>query len=183
MYYIYKMIHIPSGRVYIGQHKLPKGKTPENDGYNGMGVIWRGIYNKHKNECIKVVIDFTDSKKIVDELEKKYIAHYKSVYGEFCVNIAPGGEGGFTCNHSIDTKYKISESKKGKSRSKETRAKMSESMKGRIPWNKGKINVYSEETRAKMSKAKSNENNPFFGKHHSKESCAKISKAAKSRYK
>ena len=62
MYYIYKMIHPQSGRVYIGQHRLPKGKTPYNDGYFGSGKIWTRIYKKHPNECVKVILDFADTK-------------------------------------------------------------------------------------------------------------------------
>lgn len=38
VYYIYKMIHVPTGRAYIGQRKLFK-RTPETDGYTGSGKI------------------------------------------------------------------------------------------------------------------------------------------------
>ena len=118
MYYIYKMIHRPSGRVYIGQHRLSKGKTPENDGYYGSGTLWRRIFKKHKDECVKVVIDYADDQKATDELEKKYIAHYRSVYGQFCVNITEGGQGGTTFGfkghrHTEDVKRTISAKKKG----------------------------------------------------------------------
>ena len=84
-------------------------------------------------------------------------------------------------NHSAETRKKISDSQKGelgfwygKSPSNETRKKISESLKGKkkplrtkehadnlskanknqIPWNKGKKNVYSDETRQKMSAAR-----------------------------
>lgn len=88
------MIHLPSGRVYIGQRKIPRNKTIETDSYFGSGKIWKQIYKKHPDECIKVIIDFANTKDEIDELEKKYIAHYKSVYEEFCVNITDGGQGG-----------------------------------------------------------------------------------------
>lgn len=110
------MIHLPSGRVYIGQRKVPKGKTPENDSYFGSGVVWSQIYKKHKDECVKVIIDYADTKDEIDELEKKYIAHYKSVYKEFCVNIADGGDGGGGMKgkkHSEITKHKMSIRHKG----------------------------------------------------------------------
>lgn len=42
---------------------------------------------------------------------------------------------------------------KGKSASEETRRKQSEAAKGRVPWNKGKINCYSKETCKKISDA------------------------------
>lgn len=68
--------------------------------------------------------------------------------------------------------------------------------KGKSAWNSGKRNVYSEETRRKMSEAKKGkplseetkrkmskvrkgEKNPNFGKHHSEESKRKMSEALK----
>lgn len=68
--------------------------------------------------------------------------------------------------------------------------------KGKSSWNSGKRNVYSEETRRKMSEAKKGkslseetkrkmsqvrkgEKNPNFGKHHSEEARRKMSEARK----
>lgn len=79
---------------------------------------------------------------------------------------------------------------KGKHHSEESKNKISITGKGRIPWNKGKTGVYSEETRRKMSqskigkclseahKKKLSENNVgMFGKHHSEETRHKISES------
>jgi hypothetical protein len=38
--------------------------------------------------------------------------------------------------------------------------------KKRIPWNKGKTGIYSEETKKKQSESKKGKKNPFFGKKH-----------------
>lgn len=113
-YYIYKMIHVPSGRIYIGQRKVPKGKTPETDSYAGSGVVWRQIYKKHKDECVKVIIDYADTKAEINELEKKWIAYYRMTRGEFCVNMSDGGEGNLGLVHTPETRAKMSESHKGK---------------------------------------------------------------------
>lgn len=43
----------------------------------------------------------------------------------------------------------------GRKHTEETRKKQSESHKGQIPWNKGKTNIYSEETLKKMHKPRS----------------------------
>lgn len=55
-----------------------------------------------------------------------------------------------------------------------------EKMRGRIPWNKGKTNVYTKQTLEKLSKSHkgklSGEKNPFFGKRHSKEILNKMKK-------
>ena len=56
-------------------------------------------------------------------------------------------------NLSEKTRKKISESNKGKKKSEEHCKKMSESLKGRTAWNKGKKDIYSEESRRKMSEA------------------------------
>ncbi len=64
--------------------------------------------------------------------------------------------------HTDETKLKLSKSnignKKnlGKKRTAESKAKSSESHKGQIPWNKGKTEIYSDESKRKMSDAKKN---------------------------
>lgn len=64
--------------------------------------------------------------------------------------------------HTVESKAKMSYSArhrktqpKGYHLSEERRKQISESQKGRVPWNKGKHGIYSEETLAKMSKANS----------------------------
>ena len=52
---------------------------------------------------------------------------------------------------SEEQKEKISKSMLGKTRSSEHCKKISESKKGKIPWNKGKKGVYSEESNKKRS--------------------------------
>lgn len=145
------MIHTGSGRVYIGKHKLPKGKTPENDNYFGSGTIWKKIFKKHPDECVKVVIDTADTEDKINLLEKKYIKHYKDVYGEFCVNIAEGGSGGGMNGNvcSCETRIKLAESRRGKRHSEETKRKIAESRKGKRPPMSGKRQ--SEESKIKIS--------------------------------
>jgi hypothetical protein len=80
----------------------------------------------------------------------------------------------------------------GKKISEETRKKL----KGRIPWNKGKKNVYSKETKEKMSISASKRrhsketknrmsqsvlgpNNPMYGRKHSEETKNKMRRAIK----
>lgn len=75
------------------------------------------------------------------------------------------------------------------------RKRYSEMRKGNIPWNKGvswseeikdkirearKLQVITDETRAKLSAAGSGKNNHFYGKRHSTESKAKMSANNKS---
>lgn len=195
-YYIYKMIHKPTGRVYIGQRKCPAGKTPETDNYHGSGIAWKNIYNTHPDECVKVVIDIATSKAAIDALECKYIAHYKSVMGEYCVNIADGGDGCslpgdknpfFGKHHSKENRSKMSDAKRGEKNpnfgkhfSEEHKRKIGEANRGKhlseearrklSDVHKGK--QLSEETRRKMSAVRK-------GKHFSEEHRRKISEARK----
>lgn len=176
MYYIYKMCHTPTGRIYIGQRKLPKGKTPETDSYYGSGTVWRNIYKAHPEECVKTVLEFVESKREVNELEKKYIARYRSVYGELCVNIADGGCGG--CGkHSPETIEKIRAAHLGRKLSEETKRKLSEAVSGEKHPFFGKHR--SEETKRKMSEARKGEKNHMYGKHLSDETKRKLSEANK----
>ena len=79
-----------------------------------------------------------------------------------------------------EVRLKISESHKGKLLSNETKLKISENLKGRVPWNKGKKDYLTEDSRKRISEANRNktfsietllnmservkgENNPMYG--------------------
>lgn len=53
----------------------------------------------------------------------------------------------------------------GKPRTEITKKKISEANKGHIPWNKGKIGIYSEETLKKISKSAKNRPRNKWGNH------------------
>ena len=79
----------------------------------------------------------------------------------------------------------------GRPCSEKTRKKISQSNKGKISWNTGKTNIYSNESRRKMSESKigmfegeknpmygtsrTGEENPFYGKEHTDETKKNIS--------
>jgi len=88
--------------------------------------------------------------------------------------------------------------RKGTHHTKESRRKTSTSMLGNIPWNKGKVGVYSadelsrmrnghigkhhsKETIRKLRKMNGGKNNPFFEKHHSIETKKLLSIKARER--
>ena len=96
--------------------------------------------------------------------------------------------------HTNESKAKMSYSArhrksqyKGYHLSEERRKQISESMKGRVPWNKGKHGIYSEETLTKMSKAihiiteehKSKISKALKGIKRSDDTKSKISKAVR----
>lgn len=67
----------------------------------------------------------------------------------------------------------------GKTNSEESKRKTSESNKGNIPWNKGKTNIYSNETLEKMREARLDQVSWNKGLPHSKETKRKISEKLK----
>lgn len=56
--------------------------------------------------------------------------------------------------HTEDTKQKIAEANRGRHHSDSTKQLLSEKNSGNVPWNKGKVGAYSEETRQKWSSAR-----------------------------
>ena len=46
-YYIYEITNNLDGRTYIGQHRCPFNKTPENDGYMGSGIHLNNSQKKY----------------------------------------------------------------------------------------------------------------------------------------
>lgn len=96
-----------------------------------------------------------------EELSKKYYNVNKHHFGHWMTTQDKSGK-----NHPM---Y-------GKKHTEESRRKISESSKGRIPWNKDKSNVYSDETRSKMGE-KHLGNQYNLGKKHTEESKMKMSES------
>jgi group I intron endonuclease len=106
------------------------------------------------------IIEQTLDLKEIKLLERKYIQEYNS----YCFqensngyNMTLGGDGTFGFEHSQETKRKISES------------------------NKGKTRIFTEDHKRKMSEARKGSNNPMYGKTrtHSKKIKRKISESLK----
>lgn len=166
--------------------------------------MWKRIYKKHPDECVKVILEVVSSKKEVDELEIKYIAHYKAVWGDYCVNIAKGGSGcaikRFTeeelRQHSREQRkryqaahpdYKPAKDKRNYERHREERLAYQykyqqenrEKVRARAKRHKDKKKLektyqWDDEQREAASERNSGENNPFYGKQHSEETRLKM---------
>lgn len=157
MYYIYEIKNLINYKTYIGQRKIPKNKTIENDNYMGSGVYLKSAKLKYGIENFsKTILAITDTKQNADILEIIFIKLFKQE-GKCEYNIAKGGEGGCVTEFMSDEqkkKYfqKLSESLQGHVISEETKLKISKSNKG-ISRNKGVIK--SEEIKLKISNSKS----------------------------
>lgn len=152
MYYIfYKTTNNINGKYYYGVHQ----SNVEMDSYLGSGVYLHRAINKYGAENFtRQNLKYFDTKDEMFEYEHNYITD-DLVKDPMCYNVTIGGKGGsiagelnplygttFTDEHCKN----ISKSLSGKSKSKEHRKHLSESRMGHEPWNKGKTNVYSEET-------------------------------------
>lgn len=76
---------------YVGKHDGDIFK----DNYFGSGIAWSNVVKKHGKENIKrIILETYDTKEQANILEKKYIKEAKFAYGNNCLNIADGGQGG-----------------------------------------------------------------------------------------
>lgn len=203
MYCIYRIRNLINNKTYIGQHKY----TRLDDDYLGSGILIKQAIKKYgKGNFSKEILESNiETIELVNDFEQMYIL-FERAKGKAEYNIANGGYGHTGCipwnkgkETSEDVRRKISEAKRGKKLSEEFGQKVSKALKGRKlseehrkkigeankgkckgyePWNKGKTNVYSEETKRKLSEAQKGNKN-MLGKHLSEETKRKISEAKK----
>lgn len=115
----------------------PTKEIREKIGYSRVGKTWEEIYG----------IDGANKRH--EELKLRHL-------NGFCKG-ENNGMYGKTNRHTEKTREKMRKSHTGKKRAPhtdETRLKISKINKGQIPWNKGKIGVYTIESIKKMSDAK-----------------------------
>lgn len=173
-YTVYKHTS-PSGKVYIGiTSQKPSRRWNNGNGYEN-NKYFKNSIQKYGWDNFKHEILFTNMPKEDAKLmEQLYIALYDSTNRTKGYNRDLGGN-----LPSIETIEKIRKSQTGKKMSKESKLKMSKARKGRVPWNKDKTGVFSEDTLKKISEALKGENNPNYGKHHTEDARRKISIAHK----
>lgn len=185
-YYIYKITCTKGSfkdKFYYGQHTT----TNLNDEYKGSGKKLCDYYKTYPDDYIKEIICFCKDNEELNQ--KEYEIIHPWLNNPMCLNLMEGGHGG---KLSIESKMKISNSNKEKLKgntnhrgdklSDEVKKKISdktkEAMKHVTLWNKGKKNVYSEETLKSISNSlKGNQNHK--GHKHSDEAKRKMSEKKK----
>src|SRR3954471_18193114 len=159
---IYAIIHIPSGRVYIGSSINLARRLAEHLGYGKSNRRLKNSMAKHGLEdfIFCVVELYSVDPEVSNEtnqanllaLEQPYLVWLFSLSEEFRFNFAKVAEAPFTgLTHIPETRAKISEANTGK--------------------------IRTPETLVKMSEAKSGANNPIYGCTHTPETLAKMSVA------
>ena len=90
-HFIYKTTNTKTGRYYIGMHSTDNLE----DGYLGSGRRLRRSVKKHGADCHKrEILEFCNSRKELVAKEKEVIT-LEEVAKNDCMNLMPGGRGGF----------------------------------------------------------------------------------------
>ena len=191
--YIYRIIiNHPgctlNGCYYIGQHK-PNGKS-----YYGSGVILEDYKEKYGKDKLKIeILCECQSAEELNQKEAELLSNLWNVdaydKGGKCLNLKAGG------NHpgiSESTRLKHKLNSKGCHHSIETRKKLSEIKKG-IPCLKNRGKHRSEETKRKISLSQKGRKQPewlkelnrkaHLGLTHTEEAKKKIGETSKQRWK
>ena len=159
--YIYLIANTLNNKIYIGKHSTDN----LNDGYMGSGKLIKKAIKKYGIENFtKEYLAFCDTEEKLNWLEKFYIKKYKA--REAGYNLTDGGDGAAGRKPW----------NKGVSQTECTKSKISNTLKGHTPWNKDKTNIYSVESKQKMSQSHTGTRNGLYGKHHSIKTKLKLSK-------
>ena len=131
-YYIYKITNKLNGKIYIGQHLVPKYHETFRR-YMGSGIAITEAYEKYGKENFdKEIIEYIDDDEKhehVSEREKYWIAYYNCMTPNG-YNISPGGEGG--CTSESGKKGAETRKRNGTDkRTPEQRLKISNAVKGK----------------------------------------------------
>ena len=118
MFIVYKTTNNINKNFYIGVHKQDSSSF---DGYYGSGIGLKRAIQKYGKENFsrETLYVFEDVEQAYDKEKELLISLYRL---DECYNMHPGGRGirGKICFHSDEWRKKVSESNKGKKRTKET---------------------------------------------------------------
>ena len=187
-YRIYKHTS-PNRKVYIGvtREENLNRRWQNGKGYESCPLFWNAIQKYGWDNFTHEVIEEDVPIEQINERESYWIAFYKSNNRDFGYNIEEGGHAHRT--FSDETRKKISDALKGRTKTPEHREKLRQANLGKVmsDESKAKISeaikgrVYSEEVRVNMSiaqkKSYANGNNAF----HSEEARKKAFMSLKGR--
>lgn len=123
--YIYKITCTGgsfNNKFYFGQHTT----NDLNDNYKGSGRLINDYYKKYPDAYIKEIILFCDTQEELNQAEYDIIKPWLN--NTMCLNLRDGGNQG---RFSDETKQKLSEASKGKTKSEIQKQKQSLAMKGK----------------------------------------------------
>lgn len=169
-----------NGKIYVGQTSQKPEKRWENgNGYKTSSRFYNAIQKYGWNNFEHIILFTNLTLEEANEKEAMLIELFQSHNDEFGYNIQTGGH---NFSHSEETKKKIGQSNsialKGKKHSEEFKKLMSEKFVGENNPFYGK--THTKETKQKISEARKGKcagvEHPMYGKTHTEESIKKISK-------
>ena len=163
-HYVYVIVNKLNLKLYFGSHSWSgEGLDPN---YYGSGRIIKKAVNKYgKDNFIVYPIQFYPTVEECRNAEEELLRKYDVANNPYCYNIKNGAIG-WT---SEDVKGE-NNPMYGKHFSEESRKKISQSLKEKTK---------SEEHRKKMSQSKKGEKHPMYNKHHTEETRKKLSQSKK----
>ena len=187
---IYKTTNLINGKIYIGQD------THNNPNYLGSGVLLHLAIKKYGKENFKKeIIDTGYTQDDLNEKEKHWIFFYQSTNKKIGYNLAIGGRGGgYGMNNPNKEiiKKKISDSLKGKEKTKEHCVNISKAKKGKRIENTEKMSISKRGNKNHMYEqghkiagdkngqyGMSGEKSPNWGKKHKPETIQLMREKAK----
>lgn len=160
---VYKVENLVNHKVYVGKtiRTLAERKRQHlfDSKIEGRSYFHNAIHKNGKDNFVWYILEENKDENTLFELEKKYIAEYKSNDPEFGYNLTIGGEG--VAGRIIPKEENERRSRAvtayltGKPKSEETKRKISETKTGK---------KLSEEHKRNMSIAMSGDKNPMYGK-------------------
>ena len=161
MWTVYKHT-APGGKIYIGiTHQKPELRWRNGEGYKSNNHFYNAIQKYGWDNIDHEIVRVVDTQDQAEKIERELILHYKSYDRGHGYNKALGGH-----VLSEESRRKIGRTRKergikppmlGKHLSDETKRKIGEASRGRRF-------THSEEARRKISRAKTGELNPNYGK-------------------
>lgn len=177
MYDVYLITNRINGKRYVGitcRGYQARFQEHINEAMNGSKTMLHNAIRKYgsANFDLMLLESNVESSDICAK-EKYYIKLYNTFYpSRIGYNMTEGGDGICGYAHTKEVKQRISNSLKGHKYPESRNQKIQEAMTGR---------EYKPEWRAALSQSRlgrfTGSDNPFYGKHHSAETLAKISEA------
>ena len=160
-HFIYKTTDTRNDNFYIGMHSTDN----LNDGYVGSGLKIKNIKHKYGKDIFNIeILEFLPDRKLLKKREEE-IVNSDLLKEEKCMNLRPGGEGGFISEENQRYRSQcggLAASKTGKN-------------KERIKWLSENDNEWYTKWKTNIGESKIGNKN-WVGKQHSDETKEKIGK-------
>ena len=177
---LYLVTNLINGKRYVGQTKYSKEdrwRAHCSDARRNVRGSFCLAIRKYgpENFCVETLVPNVSDKRMLDLLERHFIALYKTYPPAlgFGYNNTPGGDASPMSGKQLTKEHKAklraanlgNKHAQGHKHSPEIRRKLSQSFKGRTPWNKGKSISPTHRAKTKANHAHlSGEAHPMFGR-------------------